>query len=196
MYRFVDGIFDGPLIVKEVSGKQLREILENACKACPGGLAGCFLCTSGVEYHYDYTKNPKVQYIAVAGKPVEDEKMYSFATTEYVANGGDGFDVLKDCKTLVDAEHSISIENLILRFFAAECIQTTEKREKLIEHHQLQNSETGYPEFPAQYLKLKKQPPRVKRMWTLVKRIVLAPTGHLYLMISPQLEGRIKCLND
>ena len=111
-----------------------------------------------------------------------------------MANGGDGYDVLKDCKTLIDAEHSIHLENLILKFFKAECIQTAEKREKLIEHHKLQ-SETGYPEFPPQYLKLKNQPPKVKRMRQLVKRIVLGPDGKLYLMISPQIEGRIKCLN-
>lgn len=81
--------------------------------------------------------------------------------------------MLKDCKTLIDAEHSISIEDLILKFFRAECIQTCEKREKLMEHYKME-SMTGYPEFPPQFLKLKDQPPKVKRMRQLVKRIVLA----------------------
>ena len=109
--------------------------MENSCKACPGGLSGSFLAVSGVEYHYDYTKTPRVQYVAVNGKPVEDDQVLKFATTGYVAGGGDGYDVLKDCKTLVDAEHSITIEHLILKFFKAECIQTAEKKEKLMDHH-------------------------------------------------------------
>ena len=47
-FLFVDGLFDGPLIVKEITGKVLKEVLENSCKSCPGGLSGAFLAVSGV----------------------------------------------------------------------------------------------------------------------------------------------------
>lgn len=131
-FLFIDGIIDGPLMVKLVPGKKIREMLEHSVESTPDGLAGAFLCVSGLEYHYDYNKSPRVQYVSVGGKPLDEEKLYTLTTTQYIAEGGDGYDLLKECKAIVSGEKSINLEDLILKFFSAECIQVHEDRQKLI----------------------------------------------------------------
>ena len=62
------------------------------------------------------------------------------ATTQYVAQGGDGYDILKGCEVVIDEMTAIYLEDLILKFFKCECIQVDEAPEKMIEKYQLKES--------------------------------------------------------
>lgn len=109
------------------------------------------------------------------------------ATTQYVAQGGDGYDILKGCEVVINEMTGIYLEDLILKFFRAECIQVKEKPANLIEKYSLKENESKYPQFPPDLFAYKNNPPRIKRMGKLVKKFVLGPDGKFYIMISPEI---------
>lgn len=66
-YSMVSNIIDDLLVVKEVPGKILLEMLEYACSNLPNTFAGSFLLVSGIKYTYDYRKHPRIQQVWVGG---------------------------------------------------------------------------------------------------------------------------------
>lgn len=51
------------------------------------------------------------------GQKLDLQKTYSVAMTEYLANGGDGYQVLESCQREIDVVHSIDMLTLINNFF-------------------------------------------------------------------------------
>jgi hypothetical protein len=45
-------------------------MLEYSCSNLPNTFAGSFLLVSGINFTYDYRKNPRVQSVWVAGEPL------------------------------------------------------------------------------------------------------------------------------
>ncbi|MGQ8364235.1 bifunctional metallophosphatase/5'-nucleotidase [Glaciecola sp. 1036] len=92
VYPFVD-----KLSVVELSGKQVRELIEYSC-TLPYGI-GQF---SGVEIVYDSSlpEMQRVKSISINGTPLVIEQNYSVATTAFVAKGGDGYSVFTKGKPL------------------------------------------------------------------------------------------------
>ncbi len=85
----------------EITGSQLLESLENGLSGI-NELKGRFPHVSGMTVRYN-PKNPpgnRVVEITVAGKPLDPEKSYTMATLDYLAGGGDGYSVLKNCRHL------------------------------------------------------------------------------------------------
>ncbi|WP_457577075.1 bifunctional metallophosphatase/5'-nucleotidase [Desulfomarina sp.] len=85
----------------EITGRQLLESLENGLSGI-SELKGRFPHVSGITVQYN-PKNPpgrRVVRVTVAGKPLDPEKSYTMATLDYLAGGGDGYSVLKNCKHL------------------------------------------------------------------------------------------------
>ena len=58
--------------------------------------------TSGITFSFDCRKNvgQRVENIFVGGEPLDEEKIYKLATSDFLANGGDGFTMLKNSKLL------------------------------------------------------------------------------------------------
>lgn len=85
----------------EVSGQQLRQALENGVSEVE--LAkGRFPQVSGLSFTYSI-KEPagsRVKTIQVDGEPIRPTGKYTIATTDYLANGGDGYHVFQDSKSL------------------------------------------------------------------------------------------------
>lgn len=50
-------------------------------------------------------------------EPLDLDRSYSVATHSYMANGGDGFDMLKPCPFEIDPLASIDMLSLLLKFF-------------------------------------------------------------------------------
>lgn len=61
-YSVISNFINNVLVVKEVSGKVLLEILEYSVSGLPG-YAGCFLGVSGIRFTYDIKKVPRVQTV-------------------------------------------------------------------------------------------------------------------------------------
>ena len=83
-------------VTVDLTGKEVIAALENGVKAAPE-LAGAFCQVSGLTFKYDDTQKAgeRVFDVMVAGKPIDLEKTYKVATNDFIAGGGDQYDVFK-----------------------------------------------------------------------------------------------------
>jgi 5'-nucleotidase/UDP-sugar diphosphatase len=89
--------FRSHVTVLSLTGEQLRQALENSVSEVE--LAeGRFLQVSGVSFTYSINKpvGERVQSISINGRTLEPKRKYSVSTSDYLANGGDGYDVFLD----------------------------------------------------------------------------------------------------
>ncbi len=87
-------------VVVELSGKEIKEILEHSVKEAPGENGG-FLHISGMKYYYDSKKdvgNRVVKMLLISEDGTETEidpngnQTYKITTNGFTGQGGDGFD--------------------------------------------------------------------------------------------------------
>ncbi|MBZ4329978.1 bifunctional UDP-sugar hydrolase/5'-nucleotidase [Corallococcus sp. AS-1-12] len=92
------------LVVLEVTGATLRAALENgvSLSSVDGKPPGRFPQVSGLRFTYDLSKAPgsRVTKVDVKGKPMDDAAKYRLATLSFVAQGNDGYAMLKDVPVL------------------------------------------------------------------------------------------------
>nr|WP_166424428.1 5'-nucleotidase C-terminal domain-containing protein [Paraglaciecola sp. 20A4] len=90
--------FRSKVTVLNISGQQLKQALENGVSAVKQ-MKGRFPHVSGMKVTYDLAKasGERVISIKVADKPVQLSNIYKLATTDYLADGGDGYTVLEGC---------------------------------------------------------------------------------------------------
>lgn len=96
--------FEDNLTVVQLSGKQVKALVEYSC-TLPYGI-GQF---SGLEITYDLRK-PAMQRLVdltIEGKEISDTSLYSVATTGFVANGGDGYQVFTQGE-LINADQKMA----------------------------------------------------------------------------------------
>ena len=92
--------FRDTIIAVPLTGKALREALEVSA-AGVDNLKGSFLHPSNMAVTYDL-KQPaggRVVSVTVGGKPLDPEASYSVALPTYLAQGGDGYGMLKTAGT-------------------------------------------------------------------------------------------------
>ena len=101
--------FNNPIVKVEITGKTLREVLEHGvARSAIGedGEPGRFPQISGMSFKFDTTKpvGNRVSEIMVGGKPLDEAKTYTLATSDFlVSRGGDGYTMFKDAKVLLNA---------------------------------------------------------------------------------------------
>lgn len=78
--------FDNYLYVLELSAEQVVSLAEFAVHRKFLGINGLFI----------ESQNGELTKLLVNGKPVEEGKTYFLAVNDYLANGGDGMDILSD----------------------------------------------------------------------------------------------------
>ena len=96
--------FDNTLMVLRISGRQLRAALEHGV-ARVGEQSGQFPQVSGLRMVYD-PKRPtgkRVLAVKIGGKPLDPNSMYTLATNDFLADGGDGYAMLSRAKRLIGA---------------------------------------------------------------------------------------------
>lgn len=110
--------FRSTLRAIEISGIDLLETLEYGLSGLDEML-GTYLHVSGMEVDYNSNKpkGERVVAVRIAGKPLQANESYSLATTDYLANGGDGFMTLTKTTRLsqTSLEETILISDLVLR---------------------------------------------------------------------------------
>ena len=85
--------FPNTIVQLKMKGKDLRKIFEHGA-----GLTNGILQTSkGVEMSYDETKpiGKRVTKLKIKGVSLDDDKIYKILTSNFLADGGDGFHVFK-----------------------------------------------------------------------------------------------------
>lgn len=78
--------FDDSVTVLEVTGSQLRAVVEQGTVGGEGPLSASGLTAE--------ISDGKVQTILIHGKPLQDHKLYTLATTGFLSDGGDGMSTL------------------------------------------------------------------------------------------------------
>jgi 5'-nucleotidase/UDP-sugar diphosphatase len=88
------------VIQVEMTGKQIKEALEHGVEIYPSGWNGGFLQVSGIEYAFNGAApaGKRLMFAKTGGKDIEDQKTYSIATNDYLYQGGDGYDVIKNSR--------------------------------------------------------------------------------------------------
>jgi 5'-nucleotidase len=94
----------------ELSGATLRQVLEHGvARSAEDAEPGRFPQVSGVKFTFDATRPPGSRIISatVNGQPLDEQKKYTLATSDYVAiDGGDGYAMLKETRLLIARERA------------------------------------------------------------------------------------------
>ncbi|WP_428828015.1 bifunctional metallophosphatase/5'-nucleotidase [Azonexus sp. IMCC34842] len=110
--------FENPLVLLSITGAQLREVLEHELdRRVAKGQSGALPHIGGMRLSYA-PKQPKGQRIIelqIAGEPVQADKSYTLATSSYLAEGGDGYLLLKQLPVLRPAEGSPSDTEVLIQ---------------------------------------------------------------------------------
>ena len=84
--------FNDPVMVLEATGDQLRRVVEQGTFDGEGPLSG-----SGVTA---VINDDRVGEITINGKPLQPKRLYTIATTKFLAGGGDGMATLSQLKVV------------------------------------------------------------------------------------------------
>jgi 5'-nucleotidase len=99
--------FNNPIVKIEIDGATLREVFEHGvARSAEDNEPGRFPQISGMTFKFDASRpaGSRVTEIMVGGKPVDDKKLYTLATSDFlVTRGGDGYTMLAKGKVLIDA---------------------------------------------------------------------------------------------
>jgi 5'-nucleotidase len=116
--------FNNRVVKIEVTGAQMRAALENGLSTVAEEVQpGRFPQVSGIRYVFDASHPPgsRLTSVTVNGKPLDDQKIYTLATTSYLAvEGGDGYQMLRNLKFLIRPEQNFSESDLLLRAISSQ----------------------------------------------------------------------------
>lgn len=96
--------FNNTGVVLRLSGADLRAAIENGVSDVP--TAGRFPQVSGMTFAFDPAApaGSRVVEITVGGAPLDPARLYTVATNNFMADGGDGYEVFKPAERLVTAQ--------------------------------------------------------------------------------------------
>lgn len=107
--------FGNPIVKIQVTGKQILQALENGVSRLEEGEAGRFPQVSGIRFVYDGRKpvGSRVVKVAINGKPLDERKNYTLASSTYLIGGGDDYDMFTNPRYLVNPESAPLESNLL-----------------------------------------------------------------------------------
>lgn len=122
--------FGNFVVVKEVSGTTIMEMIEHGISSYPA-TEGKFPQVGGMSYLFNPNRpaGERVLEIKINGKPLSLDKKYRLATNDFIAAGGDGYTMLKECKTLQEAG---SLEEVVIDYIKAKGTVTPEIEGRII----------------------------------------------------------------
>lgn len=113
--------FGGTATKVEISGEVLLAALENGVSEIEDS-AGRFPQVSGLEFTVtpSAAAGSRVSDVLVQGEPLDRSKDYVVSINDYMLEGGDGYDMLKDVKVLLNAESSPLLVNALEESLSAQ----------------------------------------------------------------------------
>ncbi len=108
--------FDNTLAVIELRGMDIIEALEHSCRLLPEQNGG-FLQVSGITFEVmpDAVVGARVINVKVDGRPISTGGYYTVATNDFLAAGGDGYEILKNGKLVADT--GIMLRDVMVDYF-------------------------------------------------------------------------------
>ncbi|MBI4968246.1 MAG: bifunctional metallophosphatase/5'-nucleotidase [Rhodospirillales bacterium] len=112
--------FGNVAVLLEISGRQLRQALEHGLARLEAK-SGAFPQVSGLAVTYDPARpaGARILSIEIGGRTLDAETRYRLATSDYLAAGGDGYDMLGAGRLLVDASDGRLITSLVEDYLKA-----------------------------------------------------------------------------
>lgn len=106
--------FENYVVKFELSGAELLEAIEHGVSTVEEG-HGRFPQVSGMRYTFDANAEPgsRVTELLVAGEPVDPDASYSLATVDFIARGGDGYEMFADKELIISADEGILLSTLL-----------------------------------------------------------------------------------
>ena len=102
--------FKNKVVKVELSGATLRQALEHGvARSAEDAEPGRFPQVSGITFTFDGRRPPgsRIVSLLINGKPLDEKKNYTLATSDYVAiDGGDGYAMLKTTRLLIPREQA------------------------------------------------------------------------------------------
>lgn len=112
--------FQNYVAVLRLSGRQVVEALENGVSAVESG-GGRFPQVSGVAFSYDPNAPPmsRVREVKIGGLPLDRDAMYTVTTNDFLAGGGDGYEVFTQAQVVVSPRDGPVLSAVVMDFVAA-----------------------------------------------------------------------------
>ena len=109
--------FGNTVVLMELAGVDLRAALENGVSRVED-VAGRFPQVSGMRLVYDPAApaGNRIVEIEVGGTPLDPAKVYTVATNDYMAGGGDGYASLGNGRLLIDASGAILMATMVMDY--------------------------------------------------------------------------------
>jgi 5'-nucleotidase / UDP-sugar diphosphatase len=109
--------FGNRLVTIDINGLELRAAIENGLSQLPNP-SGRFPQVSGLTIEADASRAPgnRVVSIKVGDAPLEDGKVYSVATNDFMQRGGDDYTMLRNAKELLPASDSPLMANEVIDY--------------------------------------------------------------------------------
>jgi 5'-nucleotidase len=126
--------FGNTIVVKRLSGAELKALLEQQFVERPDGTVGMpapLIPSNNVRFAFDRSRpaGQRILSVSVNGRTVRPERSYRVTVNNFLASGGDGYSVLKDKPTLFDAGPDIdALEAYLARNPAAPRLGRTADR--------------------------------------------------------------------
>lgn len=112
--------FGNVTVVLETDGATIREALENGVSRIEDG-AGRFPQISGLSFVLDPAAEAgkRVSSVMVGDVPLSDDTVYTVATNDYMAGGGDGYAAFIGARQIVDAAAGTLMASQVIDSIAA-----------------------------------------------------------------------------
>ena len=112
--------FKNKVLKLQVTGAVLRSALEHGvARSAEDPEPGRFPQVSGVRFSFDASRpsGSRIVNVTVNGQPLDDNRKYTLATTNFVAiDGGDGYSMFKDATVLLPLERAPLDSDVLTRF--------------------------------------------------------------------------------
>ncbi|WP_458778432.1 5'-nucleotidase C-terminal domain-containing protein [Desulforhopalus sp. 52FAK] len=95
--------FNNRVVNVKVTGAMLKTTLETGLSRIKE-IKGCFPHISGITVEYNPALQPRHRILSITkdGQPLDPEKAYTLTTIDFLANGGDGYNELKNAKRIIN----------------------------------------------------------------------------------------------
>lgn len=101
--------FENTLVKLELTGDQIKRSLEHSVRSYPSQNGG-FLQVSGMRFAFDPSKpaGERVTEVTVGGEPLDLDRVYTVATNDFLAAGGDGYTMFQEGTFIADTGELLS----------------------------------------------------------------------------------------
>ncbi|KRX08718.1 5'-Nucleotidase, C-terminal [Pseudocohnilembus persalinus] len=132
------------IVMIEVSGEKIHQALENSVSKYPG-FDGRFPSISGIKFTFDADlpkgQRIKKQDIYINGEVIDYDRNYKTVVKYFLSLGKDGYDMLENCKYIIDEENGTPHMDIVKNFFYS--FKREQKNKENYDQAQIRLSQIG-----------------------------------------------------